>query len=90
MRFSPWLQTSCLSLTAGLTLAATPVLAQQTPSPNPAEDIIVTARRQKERLKDVPASVTVLTAGELANTGAKRAEDFTQLTPGVTIVTGTA
>ena len=90
MRFSPWLQTSCLSLTAGLTLAATPVLAQQTPSPNPAEDIIVTARRQKERLQDVPASVTVLTASELANTGAKRAEDFTQLTPGVTIVTGTA
>jgi iron complex outermembrane recepter protein len=54
------------------------------------EDIIVTARRQEERLQDVPASVTVLTADVLAKTGAENAEDFAQLTAGVTIVTGTA
>jgi iron complex outermembrane receptor protein len=53
-------------------------------------DIIVTARRQNERLQDVPASVTVLTADSLSKTGADKAEDFVQLTPGVTIVTGTA
>jgi iron complex outermembrane recepter protein len=53
-------------------------------------DIIVTARRQNERLVDVPASVTVLTADTLAKTGVQNAEGFARLTPGVTIVTGTA
>ncbi|WP_298334448.1 TonB-dependent receptor [uncultured Erythrobacter sp.] len=52
--------------------------------------IIVTARRQNERLQDVPASVSVLTADALEKTGAQNAADFSQLTPGVTIVTGTA
>ncbi|MFL0355798.1 TonB-dependent receptor [Erythrobacter sp. GH1-10] len=52
--------------------------------------IIVTARRQSEQLQDVPASVSVITADALAKTGADNAEDFVQLTPGVTIVTGTA
>ncbi|MFW2348998.1 TonB-dependent receptor [Qipengyuania sp.] len=52
--------------------------------------IIVTARRQSERLQDVPASVSVLTADALQKTGADSADDFAQLTPGVTIVTGTA
>ncbi len=53
-------------------------------------DIIVTARRQNERLVEVPASVSVLTADTLAKTGVTTAEGFAQLTPGVTIVTGTA
>ncbi len=54
------------------------------------EDIIVTARRQNERLVDVPASVSVLDADSLAKTGVNNAQGFAQLTPGVTIVTGTA
>jgi iron complex outermembrane recepter protein len=53
-----------------------------------SEEIVVTARRQDEKLKDVPASVTVITAGAIANTGARVAADYVQLTPGVTIVTG--
>ena len=78
-------------------LAASPAMAQsdasQSADPAAEEDgnaIIVTARRQNERLQDVPASVSVLTADALAKTGAENAEDFAQLTPGVTIVTGTA
>lgn len=51
-------------------------------------DIIVTARRQNEKLIDVPASVSVLTAQQLESTGVRVAADFVQLTPGVTIVTG--
>ncbi len=90
MRISLWLQTTCLTLSAGLALGATPALADEAAAPKAGEDIIVTARRQTERLQDVPASVSVLTAAALASTGAKRAEDFVQLTPGVTIVTGTA
>ncbi len=54
------------------------------------DEIVVTARRQSESLRDVPASVSVLTAEALEKTGAQLAEDFVQLTPGVTIVTGTA
>ncbi len=73
-------------------LAATPVVAQDTAGGTVEDggDIIVTARRQSERLQDVPASVAVLTSAALTRTGATKAEDFTKLTPGVTIVTGTA
>jgi len=80
----------------GLLLAlASPAFAQEAPQDSAAADdggetIIVTARRQNERLQDVPASVAVLTASTLQNTGANKADDFAQLTPGVTIVTGTA
>ncbi len=57
---------------------------------NVDDAIIVTARRQNERLIDVPASISVLTADTLQKTGVDNAEGFAQLTPGVTIVTGTA
>ncbi len=74
--------------------AAAPAIAQDAGATPAAEEdentIIVTARRQNERLQDVPASVSVLTADALSKTGASNAEDFVQLTPGVTIVTGTA
>jgi iron complex outermembrane recepter protein len=52
--------------------------------------IVITARRGAEKLQDVPASVSVLTADTIAKTGVKVASDFIQLTPGVTIVTSTA
>ncbi len=75
-------------------LAAAPALAQSAPAAvtGAAEEgeILVTARRSTERLIDVPASVSVLTGETLARTGVNRAQDFVQLVPGVTIVTGTA
>ncbi len=80
---------------AAIACASTPAFAQSA-SANPAAEedddnaIIVTARRQSERLQDVPASVSVLTADALEKTGAENAQDFAQLTAGVTIVTGTA
>ncbi|MDJ0979662.1 MAG: TonB-dependent receptor [Erythrobacter sp.] len=52
--------------------------------------IIVTARRQSETLAEVPAAITVFTQDTLRAAGIERADDFVQLTPGVTIVTGTA
>ena len=74
--------------------AAMPVQAQAAGEARPGEDrsddIIITARRQNERLVDVPASVTVFTTEALERTGVKQAQDFIKLTPGVTIVTGTA
>lgn len=50
------------------------------------EEIVVTARQWEESLQDVPASVSVLTAGQLERAGVERAEDFISLVPGVTIV----
>jgi iron complex outermembrane recepter protein len=76
---------STLSVSA---LTALPALAQD--GATDAGEIIITARRQNERLIDVPASVTVLTADMIAKTGVQNAQSFVQLTPGVTIVTGTA
>ena len=52
--------------------------------------IIVTARRQSETLAEVPTAITVFTAETLEKAGIERADEFVQLTPGVTIVTGTA
>ena len=50
------------------------------------EQVLVTARRREESLKDIPATVTVLTESDLESAGVKRAEDFIRLVPGVTIV----
>ncbi|MEM9500541.1 MAG: TonB-dependent receptor [Pseudomonadota bacterium] len=76
-------------------ITASPALAQDADASDQAagEDdnaIIVTARRQSEALIEVPSSVTVFTAESLQKTGIERAEDFVQLTAGVTIVTSTA
>ncbi len=89
MRFTQWMASASI---VGLAFAAIPALAQETEAGVESEEgsIIVTARRQNERLIEVPASVSVLTADTLAKTGIQNAQDFTQLTPGVTIVTGTA
>ena len=80
----------------GALAATAPAMAQDAGVPaaqaEEASDnaIIVTARRQSETLGEVPASVTVFTAETLERAGIERADDFVQLTPGVTIVTGTA
>ncbi len=70
-------------------LSTVPAFAQDA-SDDGAEEIVVTARRVNEALADVPASITVLSADTLEKTGATTAADFVQLTPGVTIVTGSA
>jgi len=71
-----------------------PVVAQDTSqaaADAPEENaIIVTARRQSETLAEVPSAITVFTEETLRAAGIERADDFAQLTPGVTIVTGTA
>jgi iron complex outermembrane receptor protein len=87
-----------LALASGAALGAialsAPAIAQNAPSDAQAAEednaIIVTARRQSESLADVPAAITVFGADAIAKTGVQRADDFVQLTPGVTIVTGTA
>ncbi len=87
------LQSFFLSTVAGFALAgaSAPAFAQSTAGTEAeAGDIVVTARRQSETLQDVPASITVFTTKALEQTGVKVAADFVKLTPGVSIVTGTA
>ncbi|NQX93869.1 MAG: TonB-dependent receptor [Erythrobacter sp.] len=81
------------SVAFGALATANPALAQatsETAEEGNENAIIVTARRQSETLAEVPASVTVFTEDTLRAAGIENADDFAQLTPGVTIVTGTA
>ncbi|XHS00078.1 TonB-dependent receptor [Sphingomonas sp. DBB INV C78] len=70
--------------------AAQDSAASEAGAPAAGGEIVVTARRVSETLSEVPASITVLTADTLARANLQKAEDFVKLTPGVTIVTGTA
>ena len=82
-----------------LALAATPVLAQQqtTTQPNTGSaapiadgsatvaDVIVTARKREERLKDVPIAVTGITADTLAQQQINQVKDIAAFAPGLNI-----
>ncbi len=51
-----------------------------------AEEITVTARQVEEALREVPASVTVLTDAQLESAGVKTAAQIIKMVPGVSIV----
>ncbi len=87
MAFRTTLRLLASTALASAGLSAAPSLAQDAAA---GEEIIVTALRTDQRAVDVPASVTVLTAETIAQARLQTADDFAQLTPGVTIVTGTA
>ena len=73
-------------LTTSLLISAWPVitLAQERNEDSSylIEEIVVTARRREENLRDVPGTVTALTAATLESAGVRRASDFIALTPG--------
>jgi iron complex outermembrane receptor protein len=83
-----------LSLVGATSVAAQETQYQTETMPADAADagsvITVTARRQTESLTDVPASVSVLTAENLANSGIVTTEQAVAFTPGVTIVSNAA
>lgn len=66
--------------------------AAQTASAEPSEvqEVVVTARQRSESLQNVPASVSVLTASQIAAAGVTRADSIVALTPGVSMVNATA
>ena len=73
-------------------LAAAGAMAQVSP-PGPAPaiaEVVVTARQRSETLRDTPAAVSVLTGATIAAAGVRRADDIVNLTPGVSIVNGSA
>ena len=81
-------------LFSGVCLSAlsSAAMAQDAASASPADDdaIVVTARRQSESIRDVPASISVLTAATLKQAGVINTEQIVNLTPGVTIVSNAA
>ncbi|HEX7856311.1 MAG TPA: TonB-dependent receptor [Sphingobium sp.] len=61
--------------------------AQNTPpvSENDTGEIVVTAQRRSERIRDVPISITALTANSMKEAGIQDSRDLPLLTPGLRI-----
>ncbi len=54
------------------------------------EQVVVTSRKKREKLLDVPLSVTAVSAKTLEDAGIKNVQELTRLTPGLTINTSGA
>lgn len=48
-------------------------------------DIVVTASKREQRLRDVPSAITVLTGDRLETLGVQSVRDYATLTPGLTV-----
>ncbi|MGX1589235.1 TonB-dependent receptor [Brevundimonas diminuta] len=69
-------------------LCAAPTLAQeatQTEQASNVDDVVVTARRREESLKDVPVAVTAVTSERLEQTGAADITTLQTQTPNATV-----
>jgi iron complex outermembrane receptor protein len=86
--FSPLAGIAVIALASPLLFTSGSASAQGREASNDfsVEEIIVTARRRSESLRDVPGTVTALTSDVLEGAGVRRAEGFIALTPGVTMV----
>lgn len=73
--------------TTATTVQTDPVPADQVPTSDTtdAPDIVVTARKRSERLQDVPASISVVSATELTKQGVVRFSDYATRVPGLSL-----
>ena len=69
-----------LTITIGILVPTTPVLAQNAET-RILEEIIVTAQYREQGLQDVPISITALTADVITKSGIQKAEDIQFLVP---------
>ncbi|MCB2108850.1 MAG: TonB-dependent receptor, partial [Rhodobacteraceae bacterium] len=70
--------------TAGIALATATVLWDATAFAQPVlEEIVVTARKREESLRDIPLSITAFSANDIEKRGFKGLEDITFAAPGV-------
>jgi iron complex outermembrane recepter protein len=70
---------------------ATAINAQvdvQNPVPSVLEEVLVTAQKREQILQDVPISISVATAQDIADINAFTFDDLEQLTPGVSLFGG--
>jgi iron complex outermembrane receptor protein len=82
---------SILAAASGVLVIAEPVWAQTAPSaqvgPSQAlEEIVVTARKRNENFQDVPVTMDVFTAQEIAAAGIESPRDFIAMVPNMTLV----
>lgn len=74
-----------------LVVSAGSVAAQSAPQSQPAvttiDEVVVTARRREEVLRDVPASVSAITAGQIAELTVDGMTDFIRQVPGAQLIT---
>ena len=75
------------ALLAGAAWSAIPTLAlaQDAAADAAVEEVVVTARRREESLKDVPVAVTAISAERLAATGAVDITTLQQSAPNITV-----
>ena len=66
------------------------VPVEQADAPDAGGNIIVTAQKREERLRDVPATLLVASSEELANAGVRRPTDLSTAFPGLTFSNATA
>lgn len=83
------------ALAASQVVAAETATAEQTGEPNAASEgseqsneIVVTAQKRSERLKDVPAAVTAITSAVLQETAATKLDDYVARIPGLVVSQG--
>ena len=69
----------------GIMVVAEPVWAQTAPAPA-LEEIVVTARKRNENFQDVPVTMDVFTAQEIAAAGIESPRDFIAMVPNMTLV----
>jgi iron complex outermembrane receptor protein len=69
----------------GIIVVAVPVWAQTAPAPA-LEEIVVTARKRNENFQDVPVTMDVFTAQEIAAAGIESPRDFIAMVPNMTLV----
>ncbi len=69
--------------------AASPEAAKSTESAG-VDDIVVTASKRDQKLRDVPSAITVMTGETLGNLGVRSVRDYATLTPGLTVQEGSA
>jgi iron complex outermembrane receptor protein len=99
--FTEYSRVALLAGAAFTALAANAASAQSVPTPVAASDgqtggaddqaqpdIIVTATKNNERLQDVPASISVVTATDLTKGGLTRFADYASRIPGLSFTSG--
>lgn len=76
-----------LLATGSAILALTPVYAQEAPdeAAEASGDIVVTARKREESLKDVPVAATAISGEEIERRGFTAVREVAQLTPSLSI-----
>jgi iron complex outermembrane receptor protein len=81
--------TSMLALLAGTAMTGTAMAQDTAPQATEGEpapqEIVVTAQRRSERLRDVPISISVVSAQQLRDSGIDKITDIATLTPGVSL-----